>query len=225
VDATSTHYEDVRTAADYRARFSKSWTRRLSNRLELRMLRRALARLGGCEAILDVPCGAGRLTTTLQSRASDVCSVDAARAMLDEARGLARRRREAAAGGPCGVPTRFVRASAFRLPFADRAFDVSVCWRLLQHFADPAERARLLCELARVTRRAIVLSFSDAGTGRARRLARRPRAKPGRVAIGRDELAAEIAACGLAPERFYRLFGPLSVVGAVLIRVGRPGAA
>ena len=70
-----------------------------------------------------------------------------------------------------------------------------------------------------MTRRAIVLSFSDAGTARARRLAKRGGSRGGRVAIGRDELAAEIGACGMRPDRFYRLFGPLSVVAAVVIAV------
>lgn len=209
MDPTRAHYEDAATAADYRGRFSKSWTRRLSNRLELRMLRNALERAGPGERVLDVPCGAGRLTATIAGHAREVVAVDAARAMLAEAR------RTAAARG--ALPA-FVNASAFALPFADGAFDVAVCWRLLQHFESAADRARILRELGRVTRRAIVLSFSDAGTARARRLAKRRRVKPGRVAIGREELAAELEACGLQPERFYRLFGPLSVVGAVVAR-------
>jgi ubiquinone/menaquinone biosynthesis C-methylase UbiE len=210
VDPTRAHYENAATAADYRARFSKSWTRRLSNRLELRMLRKALERAGSGGRVLDVPCGAGRLTTTIAAHAREVVAVDAARAMLLEARRTA----AVAAAGPA-----FVNASAFALPFSDGAFDLSVCWRLLQHFESAADRARILRELARVTRKAMVLSFSDAETGRARRLARRSRTKPGRVAITRGDLAAELESCGLRAERFYRLFGPLSVVGAVLVRV------
>jgi SAM-dependent methyltransferase len=206
VHSVRAHYEDPETAADYRRRFSKSWTRRVSNRLELRMLGRALRRAGTSERMLDVPCGAGRLLPVLRAHGRELVAVDGARAMLDEAR-----------RGTAGPGVRFVHASAFDLPFMDKAFDVAVCWRLIQHFPDPADRRRLLVELARVTRRAIVLSFSDAGTARARRLEKRARRRGGRVAIGREELAAEVGACGMRPDRFYRLFGPLSVVAAVVI--------
>jgi ubiquinone/menaquinone biosynthesis C-methylase UbiE len=209
VDPTRAHYEDTATAADYRGRFSKSWARRLSNRVELRMLRNALERAGRGGRVLDVPCGAGRLTATIAEHAREVVAVDVARAMLAEARGTAAAR---------GASPAFVNASAFALPFADGAFDLAVCWRLLQHFESAVDRARILRELGRVTRRAIVLSFSDAETGRARRLARRSRTKPGRVAITRRDLSAELESCGLRAERFYRLFGPLSVVAAVVAR-------
>lgn len=175
------------------------------------MLRQALERAGPADRVLDVPCGAGRLTSTIAAHAREVVAVDVARAMLAEARGTWAAR---------GAPPAFVNASAFALPFADGAFDVAVCWRLLQHFEKVEDRARILRELGRVTRRAIVLSFSDAETGRARRLASRKREAGRRVAITRAELSTELESCGLLPERFYRLFGPLSVVGAVVARIG-----
>ena len=50
-----------------------------------------------------------------------------------------------------------VRADAFALPLADRAVDVVTCSQLLHHFAEP-EAARLLRELGRVARRAVVVS-------------------------------------------------------------------
>jgi ubiquinone/menaquinone biosynthesis C-methylase UbiE len=212
VQPVPAHYEDAEVASDYRGRFSKSLARRISNRLELRMLAKALRAAGAGGRLLDVPCGTGRLVATLARSASAVVCVDAARAMLDEAR---RRARADAARLP--RPPAFARGDAFALPFADAAFDVTVCWRLIQHFETSEDRVRILRELGRVTRRAIVLSFSDAGTARARRIARSGRARRGRIAITREQLGIDVAASGLAPKRFYRLFGPLSVVGAVLI--------
>jgi len=207
VPALPHHYEDPATAADYRRRFSKSWTRRLSNALELRMLCRALDRAGASEHMLDVPCGAGRLAPALARRTRSLTCVDAARAMLEEARRLT------------GATATFVRASALELPFREKAFDVTVCWRLIHHFAEPEDRRRLLLELRRVTSRAFVLSFWDAGTARARRIRRRANARSGRSAIARGTLVRELESCGLVAERFYRLFGPFSPLAAVLVSV------
>jgi ubiquinone/menaquinone biosynthesis C-methylase UbiE len=211
------HYEKEATAAEYRRRFSKSLARRLSNRLELRMAIHALGDVGRSDAVLDVPCGAGRLVPALLPRVRKLVCVDVARAMLGEARSAemsAAQRSERSAARPI-----FVRASVFDLPFPNAAFDVAVCWRLLQHFADGADRRKLILELARVARRAVVLSFWDAGTFRGRRIMRRPRKPYARVALHRSELVQEIESCGLKAESFYRLFGLFSPVAAVRIRI------
>jgi len=52
--------------------------------------------------------------------------------------------------------TGMVCADAFALPFRDRSVDVALCSQLLHHFAD-ADIERLLCELDRVSRRAVVV--------------------------------------------------------------------
>jgi ubiquinone/menaquinone biosynthesis C-methylase UbiE len=204
--ALPAHYEAEGVAADYRRRFSKSPARVLSHFLEMRMLAKALRIAGRSIRLLDVPCGAGRLVPTLSAHAQHVVCVDAAAAMLREAR--------VHVGSEAGAA--FARASAFTLPFADAAFDVAVCWRLLHHFDETASRRRLLAELRRVARAAVVLSFSDAETPRGKRLvARAPRAGR-RTALTRDALALELSGSGLAPRRFFRLFGPLSSVACVV---------
>ena len=88
--------------------------------------------------------------------------------------------------------------------------------RLLHHFDAPEPRRALLRELSRVARRAIVASFWDAGTARARRIARRG-ASSGRCAVSQNDLAAEIRAAGLEAARFYRLCGLWSPLAAVVI--------
>jgi SAM-dependent methyltransferase len=205
VDAAHARYEQPGVAPEYRARFSKSLWRRLANRLELVMLGRALRDAGPCERMLDVPCGAGRLAPALLVRTRTLVCADAAAAMLAEARAA------------LGDRARLARARVEALPFPDRAFDVTVCWRLLHHFREGSTRLRILGELARVTRGAVVLSFWDAGTARARRIGRRPRGS-GRVAITRERLAEEAEAAGLAAGRFFRLSGAFSALGAAVLR-------
>jgi SAM-dependent methyltransferase len=93
--------------------------------------------------VLDVPCGTGRLTPFLREHgAAGVVGADRSRAMLHE--------------GGDGTPR--VQADALALPFADGVFDTTVSFRFLHHL-DPATARRFLGELARVTRRHLVVSF------------------------------------------------------------------
>jgi hypothetical protein len=54
------------------------------------------------------------------------------------------------------------------LLFADGAFDTAVCWRLLHHVTDPATRVRILAGLCASAGGAVVVTFADAGTWKAR---------------------------------------------------------
>lgn len=99
------------------------------------------------DAVLDVPCGAGRLLPFLRERNCSVAWADAALAMLATARA------EAGAGAPPAV-----RADACALPFADRSVDGVVMFRFLHHLH--ASSARLaLAEACRVARRHVTVSF------------------------------------------------------------------
>jgi len=50
-------------------------------------------------------------------------------------------------------------ANVLALPFIDSVFDSVLCIRLLHHRYSDAERQRILCELARVSRRFVIISF------------------------------------------------------------------
>jgi ubiquinone/menaquinone biosynthesis C-methylase UbiE len=50
-------------------------------------------------------------------------------------------------------------ADVLALPFTDSVFDSVLCIRLLHHRYSDAERQRILCELARVSRRFVIISF------------------------------------------------------------------
>lgn len=203
-------YGTAEGAAHYREKHRRSFLRRLANRREMSLFYRALAQASASGRFLDCPCGAGRLGPVLLRRAVRLVGADLSAPMLREA------------GGVLAAPARagrvaFVRAPAQALPFPTGAFDVAVCSRLLHHLADPADRARVLGELARVALRWVVLSFHDATALKRRLQGRRPRS---RVALAPTELAAEASRQGLAlvpPIR--RVHGWFSLVAVALFRV------
>ena len=107
-----------------------------------RLLAPQMANLAGVrdgQRVLDVGCGPGALTAELVRRigAANVTAVDPSEPFVNAAR----------ARYP-GVDVR--RASVEGLPFADRAFDVSLAQLVVHFMPDPV---RGLAEMARVTRR------------------------------------------------------------------------
>ena len=90
-------------------------------------------------SVVDVGCGNGFLTRRLEERFGRTVGVDYSKAMLSL--------------NPCRET---VCASATELPFADDEFDVAVESHLLHHLI-PSDRLRVVQEMARVARRAVVL--------------------------------------------------------------------
>jgi ubiquinone/menaquinone biosynthesis C-methylase UbiE len=91
---------------------------------------------------LEVGCGEGVIAERMARRWAEVVALDLPDAGLRaDWRGY---------GGP-----RFLHASAHQLPFGDGQFDVVVAAEVLEHLADPHTG---LAEMARVTRRHLVLS-------------------------------------------------------------------
>jgi SAM-dependent methyltransferase len=171
------------------ARFATDRRRARDGRLVARLLARPSAEAHGrFGRVLDAPCGTGRLTDTLAPLTEQLVGLDVSRAMLTAA--------PEAFGGVARIE-----ASVFALPFATATFDVVVACRLLHHFSSPEDRRAILGELARVTRRFVVLSYWDAASWHAwRRRAPGPFRRRGhdtRVAIAARTLDADLAAAGL----------------------------
>lgn len=103
--------------------------------------------------ILDVGCGSGDIALAVATRlrrdghAPRLICADLHRPILVAAR------RHVGAATPCD----YLRADGLRLPLPDRAVDLALCSSTLHHFS-PADAARLLRELGRVARRAVVVS-------------------------------------------------------------------
>lgn len=161
-------------------RFKSERAARRDLRLLASILRR-FAPLGG--AALDVPCGAGRLRTTLRAAGVSWVGADVSPSML----------RAAVEEGGGSV----LNASAFALPFADRAFELVVCCRLLHHLSD-ADMHTCIRELGRVSSRLVVASFWDAHSFHAWRQRRGAKPKELRRAFRKEEIEGALREAGYA---------------------------
>lgn len=160
----STRLQDTAEAEKYARRFEHGSRARIDRR-EQRAVRRIFGTLPECHSVLDVPCGAGRFLPTLAEFCSDVMGADIAAEVLE----FARRKAETTGGR-----ARVFRGDASHLELADGAVDAVFCNRLLHHILKSEERAKILRELHRVTRRYLVVSFFDyQGFGALRRFFKR----------------------------------------------------
>jgi len=139
-------------AASYDVKYERELHKRLSNWKEKRLIASLLAETGRLERMLDVPCGAGRLSGVLALHAEKVFEVDYSREMLKVCRRNA------------GYAARFAEASVFDLPFGDGSFDMVVSIRLSHHIPDRRARLAHLRELFRSSRRYVLATFFDEKT-------------------------------------------------------------
>ena len=135
-------------AASYDRKYERELHKVISDRREKRLLRSLLEPVDRQERLLDVPCGAGRLSGVFAEGAERVYEVDYSREMLKLCRKNAR-----------SYEPRLASASAFQLPFPDRTFDVVVSIRLSHHIPDLEGRLHHLRELFRTSRRYVLATF------------------------------------------------------------------
>ena len=185
------HYQREEIASTYDAERFRGLRGALVNRLEQRLLMRALAGLPPGASVLDLPTGTGRMARRLSQAGYHVTGADISLPML----------RAADADGP----TSLVRADAESLPFARKSFDAIVCFRLMSHLP-PEARSTVLREMARVARERVVVVYQP---HRAALwwlvyglLLRRP---VPRYYASPAELAREFPAAGLRPVRSHSL--------------------
>jgi ubiquinone/menaquinone biosynthesis C-methylase UbiE len=182
--------QDPGRAAAYAARFERGSRRRIDRR-EQRAVRRIFSGLPDCQSVLDVPGGAGRFSAALSQGRRRVLTLDVAFDILKIAQ-------DRTAGAPTSAG--FVQGDASRLPLVDGAVDCVFSNRLLHHLRLPAERAVILREFHRVSRRHVVISFFDYHRfERVRRWLKglKGRRVPPPQQPAWEEFRAELATCGL----------------------------
>lgn len=97
--------------------------------------------------VLDVGTGTGRAALALARRGARITAVDASMEMLKVAEERA---------AQSGLHATFLRCDAHELTFPDRAFELTVCLRVLMHTPD---WKRCLSEMCRVTERRVVFDY------------------------------------------------------------------
>jgi len=100
--------------------------------------------------ILDIGTGTGRAAIALARRGARVTGIDASNEMLQVARARA---------ADAGLTIEFTKADAHHLPYADRSYDATICFRVLMHVPD---WPRALAEICRVSRTRVVLDYPAA---------------------------------------------------------------
>jgi len=144
-------YQRVENAAVYNQAYRQKVLKRSSTRREFDLLRGHFARVGRSRAVLDLPCGGGRLTPAFADAADLVIEADIALGQV-----LYGRQESTVA-----TPRFWMTASAFHIPLRDRSVDGTVSVRLNHHLPTPAERERHLAEILRVSRRFVIMTFFD----------------------------------------------------------------
>ncbi len=142
-EGSGAHYESARFSSE-RARAR-----------DIRCVNALLDDLQGPQSaarLLDVPCGSGRLTRDMSTRAALYVGVDISPSMLGAAR---------AACGDAGPRATLALADGLALPFASQCFDVVVACRWLHHLHDEETLGRAIAELVRVSRGVVIASFWD----------------------------------------------------------------
>lgn len=126
-------------------RLDQAWVNRREQRLVEGLLRECRLERG---SLLDVPCGYGRFASLFARLGIQSFGIDLDPEMV-----------RLAAGSQLGDDQeRGACARAFQLPFADNSFDGVICIRLLHLRYSDEERLAILSELARVSRRYVIVS-------------------------------------------------------------------
>ena len=193
-------YRDGRIAERYdELRIAGARSRR--HRAEWRAIAGALRIAGSVRELLDVPTGTGRFVPALADAGVRVTGADISREMMTQAQ-----KRDSPAVG-------FVQCEAEALPFRDGSFDMVASIRFLMHLT-PAVRASVLRELARVSRRWVLVDYRHRHAPRnvlkrwAHALGLRRTPAPPRV--GREEMRRELEGAGLRVVRIHAVAPLLS---------------
>ncbi len=107
--------------------------------------------MGRSRAILEIPCGGGRLTPAFADSTELVIEADIAIGQVLYGRHASQ----------VGVPAVWMTASAFHIPLRDRSVDGVVCVRLSHHLPTAPECERLFAELLRVASRFVIVTYFD----------------------------------------------------------------
>jgi SAM-dependent methyltransferase len=206
-------FQDVGRAAAYNLQFRRMPLKLGVTPRESQLIRRCIRRVGRSRAILEIPCGGGRLTPAFADAADLVIEADIAIGQVRYGRQASK----------ADVPRVWMTASAFHVPLRKGSVDGTVCVRLTHHLPTQAERERLFEELLRVSRRFVIVTYFDRHS--LKHLTWRLRHPFSRKARKPAMTAAEVAALARANGARLVSTAPLSWFGsghryALIVREG-----
>jgi SAM-dependent methyltransferase len=140
-------YQDPQQAEQYsRRRWTETNHARRTNAWEVQAISELYAATDA-KTVLDFPCGNGRLTSLWEGLAEQLWSGDASLLMLQN------REEERVA----------FQGDLLKMPVASQAVDLISAIRVLHHFSDHHDRVTAYQEMARVSRRYVLVSYYDSG--------------------------------------------------------------
>jgi SAM-dependent methyltransferase len=208
-------FQDIAQAAAYNLQFRRRPLKLGVTPRESALIRRCIRQVGRSQAILEIPCGGGRLTHAFADATDLVIEADIAVGQVHYGRRASK----------LDVPRVWMTASAFHVPLRTGSVDGVICVRLSHHLPTQAERERLFAELMRVSSRFAIVTYFDRNslkhlTWRLRHPFRRGPRKPAMTKSDVDALARAHGARLLST-------APLSRFGsghryALLVKAGAP---
>lgn len=148
----NTAWQSDAVARNYDARRFRSIGGRWYDNAEKRAITSCLdtvERRAPIQAVLDLACGTGRISAVLAVRGYQLTCGDISSEMM----AMAKQRLEAQ--GADGA--RFIKADIYATGQPDGAFDLVTAFRLFQHLTSD-ERTRALAEMARISRRFVLVN-------------------------------------------------------------------
>lgn len=214
--STKTRFDSESAAATYSRKHDNARDRR-----EQRCIASAMAacELARDSLVLDLPCGAGRLSRMVVDAGHRLVGADSSPHMVGQAVDAWLRQNDQSS-------QRFDRASfevrdVMNTGYEDAKFDLIICNRLFHHFTESTTRVQALTELRRVTRRWLIVSFFNANTidAKWKRFRNFVRIKRpiGRIPIPYGQFEAEAHAAGLKIIRSFPTRGVISPQWYVLL--------
>ncbi len=186
-------------AESYNTKYEREFHKRVSDRREKKLLAQILTASGQHDTILDVPCGAGRLSGVIARHANRLFEVDYSHEMLRLCRTNSMR---------SGYTALLANSTVFSLPFADRSFDLVVSIRLSHHIPEAAARERYLREICRVAKRQVLFTFfgEESWKNRLRNLRRAlGSSKRGKMTLHHRDVRRIAEECGFRWRRSWAL--------------------
>ncbi len=209
-----TSYQKDHTVEEYDKKRFKNIKGRLTNRLEIKLIERALKRIGinPPASIIDVPCGTGRVTLHLLKKGFSVTGTDISSAMVEHTNKSIEKE--------FGENINKAKVEdAENLSFADNYFDAGVSLRLLGH-VPPENRLKILRSLGRVCKKGLVLAYYNRySLKNIMRRKKRKRKKIPWYPAGRKEIKAELEKSGLKVDRVFYLLRFFSETMLIVVKL------